>query len=177
MSDHPWPAPAGLPGGIRNPTTSAAVVGARPGTLHPQSGIDVNENVDRLLQSLDDIRGGVAPLRARSGDEAAAVGHRGVRQAREVAGGSAEDLARRAGEGTAALCSRVEEQTVTGRALAFFAGPAVAGVLMGALARAGEAVRIAERGGLATPRGPIRWRGPCPCRASPAGTEAVVAGG
>lgn len=100
---------------------------------HAGSGIDVNENVDRLLQSLDDIRGGVAALTARFGAEAAAAGNRGVRQAREVASGLAEDWANRAEEGTTALRSRVAEQPVAATALAFLAGLAVGGVVMGAL--------------------------------------------
>jgi hypothetical protein len=95
--------------------------------------IDVNDNIDRLLQSLDDIRGEVASLTARAGDEAAAAGHRGVRQAREMANELAGDWANRVEEGTTALRHRVEEPPVAATAFAFLAGLALGGVLMGAV--------------------------------------------
>lgn len=98
-----------------------------------KSELDVSDNVDRLLQSLDDIRGGVAALTARFGDEAAAAGSRGMKHARELAGGLAEDWTNRAEEGATALRSRVEEQPIAATALAFFAGLAVGGVLMSAM--------------------------------------------
>ena len=94
---------------------------------------DVNDNVDRLLQSLDDIRGEVASLTARVGDEAAAAGNRGVRQAREMASGLAEDWANRMEEGTTALRSRVEDRPVAATEFAFLAGLALGGVMMGAI--------------------------------------------
>lgn len=94
------------------------------------SGIELSDNVDRLLQSLDDIRGGVAALTARFGDEAVAAGSRGLTQAREAASGLADDWAGRADRGSAMLRSRVEEQPVAATALAFIAGLAVGGVVV-----------------------------------------------
>jgi hypothetical protein len=100
-------------------------------------------DIDQLRQGLDDLRGSVASLTARLGEGALAAGQ----QARRVAGEVAGDVADRAGEGVATLRARIEEQPLATAALAFFAGVALAGLVMGALIAAGSDGRPRRRQG------------------------------
>jgi hypothetical protein len=50
----------------------------------------------------------------------------------------AEDVADRANEGVTALMSRIEDQPFAAMAIAFFAGVALAGLVMGTLLAAGS---------------------------------------
>jgi hypothetical protein len=66
-----------------------------------------------------------------------AAGSRGLQQARQVAGEVAEDVADRANEGVAALRGRIEDRPFAMVALAFLAGVALPGLVMGTLLAAG----------------------------------------
>ena len=99
----------------------------------------------QLRQSLDEVRGHVAALAARVGEGAVGAGGRGLRQARQVAGEVMEEVADRADEGVAALRGRIEDQPLAMVALAFFAGVAISGLVMGALLAAGSGSRPPHR--------------------------------
>jgi ElaB/YqjD/DUF883 family membrane-anchored ribosome-binding protein len=106
----------------------------------PQGG-----DLAQLRQSLDEVRGSVAALAARVGEGAVGAGGRGLRQARQVAGEVMEEVADRADEGVAALRARIEDQPLAMVALAFFAGVAISGLVMGALLAAGSGSRPPSR--------------------------------
>ena len=106
----------------------------------PQGG-----DLAQLRQSLDEVRGSVAALAARVGEGAVGAGGRGLQQARQVAGEVMEEVADRADEGVAALRARIEDQPLAMVALAFFAGVAISGLVMGALLAAGSGSRPPHR--------------------------------
>jgi hypothetical protein len=72
------------------------------------------------------------------GEGAVVAGGRGLEQARQMASEVVEDVADRANEGVAALRGRIEDQPLATMALAFFAGVAISGLVMGALLVAGS---------------------------------------
>ena len=100
--------------------------------------VQIPDNVDRLWESIEDIRASVSSLAARFGEQAVAIGDRRVRQATEVAGEFAEGFADRAGERAVALRDQIESRPVGSAAIAFFAGVAVAGLVMGVLFSASQ---------------------------------------
>ena len=110
------------------------------------ANVQIPDNVDRLWESIEDIRASVSSLAARFGEQAVAIGDRGVRQATEVAGEFAEDFVDRACERAVALRDRIESRPVGSAAIAFFAGVAVAGLVMSVLFSASQS----------EPRRPIR---------------------
>jgi ElaB/YqjD/DUF883 family membrane-anchored ribosome-binding protein len=103
---------------------------------------DAQGDIAQLRQSLDEVRSSVVALTARLGEGAAAIASgRGLQQARQMASEVAEDVADRANEGVAVLRSRIEDQPFAALALAFFAGVAISGLVMGTLLAAGSGSR------------------------------------
>jgi hypothetical protein len=98
---------------------------------------DTQGTIDQLRQGLDDLRDSVASLTAQVGEGARAASSRGLQMAGEVA----EDVADRANEGVTALRSRIEDQPLASMAIAFFAGVAISGLVMGTLLAAGSGSR------------------------------------
>ena len=91
---------------------------------------DPQADIAQLRQSLDEVRSSVASLTSRLGE--------GAVVARQMASGVVEDVADRANEGVAALRSRIEDQPFAAMTIAFFAGVAIAGLVMGTLLAAGS---------------------------------------
>jgi hypothetical protein len=121
--------------------------------------VDLEGTVDQLRQGLDDLRGSVVSLTARFGEGALAAGGRGLQQARQVAGEVVEDVADRANEGVATLRGRIEDQPLATVALAFFAGVALAGLIMASLITIGPGDQPQRRpGGAEKTRGGRRRR-------------------
>ena len=89
----------------------------------PRSETDPHDDIAQLRQSLDEVRSSVASLTSRLGE--------GAVVARQMASGVVEDVADRANEGVAALRSRIADQPFAAMAIAFFAGVAIAGLVMG----------------------------------------------
>ena len=85
---------------------------------------------DHLRQQLDDIRERVAALASDLGEEAAATGNEGYRQARQVAAEVKDEVVERANGSVTALRNRVEEVPLASLAIAFCAGVAVSGLVM-----------------------------------------------
>ena len=88
------------------------------------------DEIAQLRQSLDEVRRSVALLTTRLGE--------GAVIARQMASGVMEEVAGRADEGVAALRSRIEDQPFAAMAIAFFAGVAIAGLVMGTILTAGS---------------------------------------
>ena len=88
------------------------------------------DEIAQLRQSLDEVRSSVALLTTRLGE--------GAVIARQMASGVVEEVAGRANEGVAALRSRIEDQPFAAMAIAFFAGVAIAGLVMGTILAAGS---------------------------------------
>lgn len=108
------------------------------GAVATRGGETDQGDLAQLRQGLDDVRGSVAALTARLGEGAVVAGGRGLEQARQMASEVVEDVADRANEGVAALRGRIEDQPLATMALAFFAGVAISGLVMGALLVAGS---------------------------------------
>lgn len=102
---------------------------------------DTQDTIDQLRQGLDDVRNSLASLTAQVGEGARAASSRGLQMAGEVA----EDVADRATEGVAALRSGIEDQPLASMAIAFFAGVAISGLVMGILLAAGSGSRPQHR--------------------------------
>ena len=88
------------------------------------------DDIAQLRQSLDEVRRSVASVTTRLGE--------GAVVARQMASGIVEDVADRANEGVGALRSRIEDQPFAAMAIAFFAGVAIAGLVMGTILAAGS---------------------------------------
>ena len=95
-----------------------------------RSETDPHDDIAQLRQSLDEVRRSVASLTTRLGE--------GADVARQMASGIVEDVADRAHEGVGALRSRIEDQPFAAMAIAFFAGVAIAGLVMGTILAAGS---------------------------------------
>ena len=112
------------------------------GDIATRGDADTTATIDQLRQGLDELRGSVASLTARLGEGTG----RGLQQVRQMAGEVAEDIADRAGEGVATLRSRLQDQPYAATtALAFFAGVAFAGLILGALITLGSDNRPQRR--------------------------------
>jgi hypothetical protein len=109
------------------------------GEIEARGDADGKGNIDQLRQGLDELRSSVASLTARLGEGATIVTGRGLQQVRQTAGELAEEVADRASEGMATVRSRIEDQRPAATvALAFFAGVAFAGLVLGALLTVGS---------------------------------------
>jgi ElaB/YqjD/DUF883 family membrane-anchored ribosome-binding protein len=83
---------------------------------------DIKDELAQLRQGLDEVRGSVASLVARFGEDAADAGGRGLQQARRAAGEVARNVAGQAGDGVTALRGGIEGQPLASIAVAFLVG-------------------------------------------------------
>jgi len=83
---------------------------------------DNKDELAQLRQGLDEVRGSVASLVARFGEDAADAGGRGLQQARRAAGEVARNVADQAGDGVTALRGGIEGQPLASMAVAFLVG-------------------------------------------------------